>query len=249
MFGLMQELRDNPVVNFDQGMANWAAYYFPTPELKLEKGVLEDFLDFAVEKLTVPATKQRLCDILNASYLAHANDGPAFSSGVPASVFDSEYFMKQGSIGKNRGPLYSKGDWNGRGETPNITFSNVRSKNIKNLIAPISIFPNGYRNQGDKTKLYILHGFFGPITSEEAMSFAKWSNSISNSIRDSVIKEYAKIFNEFLYTPRLVKQECGVTLNLQDGRRIDLKFDGDVTPEQFKKELNKYLPADSNSKK
>lgn len=218
-----------PVLNFNKGLAAWIGYFIPTPDQELGKEILNDFLSYVSKRFSESNTKERINSKLEEVYAKNPLKAKLTtdSKGIEASIFDSDYFMEDGSIGYDRGPLMGvKKDY-----TPNIVFSNIRSKNVHNLVSPISIFPNTSYDERDYTKIYLLHEFQGPINQDNALAICDWTKNISKEMYLVITEEYVRIFNDFLTemcTPKLVKTESHGYINMPDGSKFEFTKDGKV---------------------
>ncbi|MEK6906567.1 MAG: hypothetical protein AABW81_03025 [Nanoarchaeota archaeon] len=189
----MNKIKINSGSYFNFSSVNWITYSVQIPFFKFEWEKLGEFQEFAVDRLNESEIKQKLCSKLEKVYLNHQL---TFSEHPSVSVLDTEYFMDNHCIGKNKGLIYSPNN-------PNITISNIRSKSLKGLISPVSIFPNNYKNPGEDTRISVLNSLIGEIKSNEIILFARWSEDISGEIFTKVMSEYKTTLNEFMLKPKI----------------------------------------------
>lgn len=225
----LKKVQQKPALNYDKGLAAWVGYFFKTSGSELSGSEINDFLQYACSRLNEPETKQRINDKLEEIYQENSLTANLAVGGIEASVFDSDYFMQNDCIGCDRGPLKGAGE----DYTPNIVLSNVRSRRVPELVSPISIFPNTSYNEGEYTKIYLLHEFQGEISEKEAYAVLDWTNNISDEMFQCVGEEYLQIVNHFLHRP-VKKERTGYVIMPDDSKRR-ITTGGEVDEDLMKK--------------
>jgi hypothetical protein len=216
-------------MTLDEGVNAWGAYFIETPNHELSKDMVGDFLKYATCRFNETDTKRRIGDRLGEIYEANPLElslGKG-QENVNVSVLDKAFFMKNESIGSDRGPLMGEGEK----YTPNIVFSNIRSAALKPLASPIGIFPNTYLTKENNTAIYLFHGFDGAASKGGALAVMEWAENVSDKMYECVAKEYVEVLNDFFIesmSPKLIGVESGGSINFSNGASLEVAQDGRV---------------------